>query len=144
MERIDRRTLNLVPTWLLGSLSANEIKGACVLPSRPRPARRSTGRIHISDFRQHYLTLAKGSRSIHVGHRPVVKSRKAGGPLRVDTVAYPAAARGRSRRRSGHSTGTTLAAGRSGFRTLVGCALARLWLALRLQGLRRGDAFVEA
>src|SRR5262244_1233853 len=31
-------------------------KGACVFPSRPRPTRRSTGRIHISDFRQHRLT----------------------------------------------------------------------------------------
>src|SRR5215472_11008375 len=34
-------------------------KGACVLPSRPRPTRRSTGRIHISDFRQHRLTCER-------------------------------------------------------------------------------------
>ena len=59
MERIDRRTLNLMPYWLLGGLSANEIKDACVFPSRPRPARRSTGRIHISDFRQHHLTCER-------------------------------------------------------------------------------------
>src|SRR5436190_8273875 len=30
-----------------------------VFPSRPRPARRSTGRIHISDFRQHHLTCER-------------------------------------------------------------------------------------
>ncbi len=36
--------------------SERTIKGACVFPSRPRPARRSTGRIHTSDFRQHALT----------------------------------------------------------------------------------------
>ena len=44
------------PKRLPGSLAGNEIKGACVLPSRPRPASRSPGRIHISDFRQHHLT----------------------------------------------------------------------------------------
>jgi hypothetical protein len=48
-------------TGLLDSLPANEIKGACVFPSRPRPTCRSTGRIHISDFRQH-ASLANGSR----------------------------------------------------------------------------------
>src|SRR5262249_60380670 len=34
-------------------------KGACVFPSRPRPTRRSTGRIHISDFRQPRLTCER-------------------------------------------------------------------------------------
>ncbi len=38
--------------WPLNGRSANEAKGARVLPSRPRPASRSVGRIHIlSDFR---------------------------------------------------------------------------------------------
>jgi hypothetical protein len=57
MERIDRRAPNLATLMAAPrGLSANEIKGACVFPSRPRPTRRSTGRIHISDFRQHFLT----------------------------------------------------------------------------------------
>ena len=51
MERIDRRALSLVAQMVAHDLSANETKGACVFPSRPRPACRSTGRIHISDFR---------------------------------------------------------------------------------------------
>ena len=49
------------PEWLLRNLAANEIKGACVLPSRPRPASRSTGRIHISES-DTTTSLAKGSR----------------------------------------------------------------------------------
>ena len=62
MERIDRRAPNLATLMAAPrGLSANEIKGACVFPSRPRPARRSTGRIQISDFRQH-PSLAKSSR----------------------------------------------------------------------------------
>ena len=46
-------------------LSGNEINGACVFPSRPRPASRSIGRIHISDvcYRAKF-SLAKRSRSI--------------------------------------------------------------------------------
>ena len=52
------------PEWPRGGLSANEIKGACVLPSRPRPACRSTGRIHISDFRPHHLRC-EGSTAVH-------------------------------------------------------------------------------
>ena len=44
------------PNRLLANLSENEINGACVLPSWPRPASRSTGRIQISDFRPSHLT----------------------------------------------------------------------------------------
>jgi hypothetical protein len=51
MKGIDRRVLSLVTQRSFSDLSANETKGACVLPSRPRPASRSAGRIHISEFR---------------------------------------------------------------------------------------------
>ena len=37
MERIDRRTLNLVPLMVALQSVRNEIKGACVLPSRHGP-----------------------------------------------------------------------------------------------------------
>ena len=60
MERIDEtHPESGAPNDRLVDMSANEIKGACVFPSRPRPARRSTGRIHISDFRQHHLTCER-------------------------------------------------------------------------------------
>src|SRR5680860_277301 len=51
MERIKIRPQSLVTLMAYISLSANETTGACVLPSRPRPACRLTGRIHISDSR---------------------------------------------------------------------------------------------
>ena len=53
---------------MLVNLSANETKDACVFPSRPRPASRSNRpdtyqRLLLST----HISLAKRSRSIHVG-----------------------------------------------------------------------------
>ncbi len=60
-----RLTLNVL---LLATLTANEIKGACVLPTRPRPASRSqTPDTYQRRPLSKTPSLAKRSRSIHLG-----------------------------------------------------------------------------
>jgi hypothetical protein len=56
------------------------LKAACVLPSRPRPTSRSTGRIHISDFRQQHLTC-KGQPVHTLGATPAGGNDGAGRQL---------------------------------------------------------------
>jgi hypothetical protein len=63
--------------WLLENLSANEAKGACVYPSRPRPASRSTGRIHISDFRYAKRPFA-GPKAVLAGAIQLAGARQTG------------------------------------------------------------------
>ena len=72
MERIKIRTQSLltlmVAQTLRNDLSANETKGVCVLPSRPRPA----CRLNRPDTYQRLpvsrkFSLANSSRSIHQG-----------------------------------------------------------------------------
>lgn len=50
------------PSWPLTGRSANEAKGARVLPSRPRPVSRSVGRIHMSDYSDRAGPVVKRSR----------------------------------------------------------------------------------
>lgn len=66
MERTKKRTQSLMTQMVRMNLSANETNGACVFPSRPRPASRSNRpdtyqRLPISST----ISLAKRSRSIH-------------------------------------------------------------------------------
>jgi len=62
MERIDRRTQNLATQMAAHHLSANEIKGACVLPSRPRPR---------ADQQAGYISATSASHDLTCETQPV-------------------------------------------------------------------------
>ncbi len=74
MERTKLRTQSLMTQMVPVNLSANETNGACVFPSRPRPASRSNRpdtylRLPISSK----FPLAKRSRSIHMGQLETIR-----------------------------------------------------------------------
>jgi len=74
MERTKLRTQSLMTQMVPVNLSANETNGACVFPSRPRPASRSDRpdtyqRLPIPSI----VPLAKRSRSIQTGQMQNLK-----------------------------------------------------------------------